>query len=61
MPRVCVLLISAKHLFFAATLPPEPHCRYFGPMIYRRILISLLAVTLAVYVAAGVGWMLRLY
>jgi hypothetical protein len=30
-------------------------------MIYRRILIGLLAVTLAVYAAAAVGWMLRLY
>jgi len=30
-------------------------------MTIRRILIALLALTLAVYAAALIGWMLRLY
>jgi hypothetical protein len=42
-------------------LSPEPHRRYVRLMSYRQILIGLLAVTLAVYAAALLGWMLRLY
>jgi hypothetical protein len=30
-------------------------------MAYRQIIIGLIAFTLAVYLAAAVGWMLRLY
>jgi hypothetical protein len=30
-------------------------------MTYRQVIVGLIAVTLAVYLAAAVGWMLRLY